>query len=127
MIASSLFPIFSRDRERWKTAVQNSANMLKPDGLLITEIVKRSNISSKLFKTSRVRMDEPITMTKQNALEHAEKCFGKYLEECSHYSIIEDSLKSSPNFLWTYDKIICYFPRWLSSINLNNYFYASFL
>ena len=68
--------------KQFRNTVRASANMLKDDGVMITDLEGCETPKPRLGE--RIINWLPRVMTKQDALEHADMCFGLCMEKCPH-------------------------------------------
>ena len=81
VIGEAFFPQF-KDRISWRKAICVSANILKKDGLMIMEIDRCKTWRLKLMRI--YPSQEYKKMTRDEALEHAEQCFGTCFETAAN-------------------------------------------
>ena len=81
VVCRGVFEIF-RDEDSFRMAVLASAGMLKRDGMLFLDL---EHCMTWRFRLARmVPWFDSKIMTKDEALDHAQSCFGVCLEKCPH-------------------------------------------
>lgn len=105
VVTSGYFFTMLYDRTVFKDAVTACAGMLKDDGVLIVNILKRMTLKTAL-KLARPETGVKI-MTKEDALKHAEYCCGTVFEKCKHGLAISDDI--TPNDVRKY---LTWLPAW---------------
>ena len=83
VVCENFFGQFERSHESWSKAVRNSANILKNDGVMITQVNECVSWASKIFTRGGLSQ-RYVKMTKDEALEHADRCFKMCSEKCGH-------------------------------------------
>lgn len=80
-----------KNKEAFKNSIMSCVRMLKPDGILLINIVNTEKSLLKKIKTLFQKYpDNPLNipnikiMNKKDATEHANMCHMKYFEECPH-------------------------------------------
>ena len=68
--------------KKFRNVVRVSANMLKDDGVMITDLESCETPKPRLGETDINWF--PRVMTKQDALEHADMCFRLCMKKCPH-------------------------------------------
>ena len=87
VVCENFFGQFERSHESWSKAVRNSANILKNDGIMITQVTECVSWVSRMFTRGGLSQ-KYIKMTKNEALEHADRCFKMCSKKCGHGSVI---------------------------------------
>ena len=107
VVTSSYFFTMLYDKIIFRDAVISCADMLRDDGVMIVNILKRKTLKTAL-KLTRPETGVKI-MTKEDALKHAEHCCGIVFEKCEHGLAISDDI--TPDDVRDYMPCLPVWPR----------------